>query len=64
MPARDSVVELDGAEVGRVTSAAQSAALGPVALAVLGRAVAVGQIVTVGRGDDRLDATVAELPLR
>jgi folate-binding protein YgfZ len=64
VPRRGAVVEADGAPVGEVTSAARSMALGPVALAVVGRAVAAGQQVTVVDGDDRLDATVAELPLR
>jgi folate-binding protein YgfZ len=62
--ARGAVVEADGAPVGEVTSSARSVALGPVALAIVGRAVAAGQAVTVVDGDDRLDATVAELPLR
>ncbi len=64
VPARGAVVEADGTPVGEVTSSARSLALGSVALAVVGRAVAAGQQVTVVDGDERLDATVAELPLR
>jgi folate-binding protein YgfZ len=55
------------AAVGTVTSSGSSAALGSVALAVIGRAVEPGTRVEVRWGDGELDhrsATVAELPLR
>ncbi|MDP1821214.1 MAG: glycine cleavage T C-terminal barrel domain-containing protein [Acidimicrobiales bacterium] len=53
-----------GADVGRVTSVAMSSALGPVALALVGRGVAPGTAVEVGTADGLVTATVAELPLR
>ena len=53
-------VVADGTVVGRVTSAATSAALGPVALAAVSRKVEDGAVVSV----DGQPATVAELPLR
>ncbi len=59
-----SLVELDGREVGSVTSSATSASLGAIALALVGRAVAVGQTVSVVSGAHRVEATLAELPLR
>jgi folate-binding protein YgfZ len=53
-------VVADGAVVGQVTSTATSAALGPVALAAVGRKVEDGAVVSV----DEQPATVVELPLR
>ncbi len=64
VPPVGATVELGGAGVGTVTSAARSAALGPVALAVVGRAVEIGSAVTLVDGDRRTPATVAALPLR
>jgi tRNA-modifying protein YgfZ len=49
-----------GKEVGRVTSAALSPALGPIALAFVRREVAPGEAVAVG--GDGPEATVVELP--
>ena len=64
-PGRGADVEVDGAVVGQVTSAATSPVLGAIALAPLARSVAVGAEVTVtGLGGDRLVAVVADLPLR
>jgi tRNA-modifying protein YgfZ len=63
-PPVGAAVELDGSTVGTVTSAGQSAALGSVALAVVGRAVDVGAVVTLVDGEQRTAATVAALPLR
>jgi folate-binding protein YgfZ len=57
----------EDATVGTVTSSGRSAALGSVALALVGRAVAPGTRVEVRWGDSELErrvATVAELPLR
>jgi folate-binding protein YgfZ len=54
----DVVVGADGKEVGRVGSAVVSPRLGPLALAVLRREVAVGDTVTVG--DAAVAATVTE----
>jgi folate-binding protein YgfZ len=65
VPDRDTAVLVDGAEVGRITSAASSPALGSVALAALARAVEPGTVVTVaGNGSGDRSATVVELPLR
>ena len=50
----------EGKDVGRVTSAALSPALGPIALALVRREVAPGDEVSVG--EDELTATVVELP--
>lgn len=55
-----ATITVDGAEVGRVTSVAESAALGSVALAVLARAVEPGTAVQAGDVAGR----VGELPLR
>jgi folate-binding protein YgfZ len=66
VPDRGTAVLVEGAEVGRITSAAASSALGSVALAALARGVEPGTVVTLaghGSGDDG-SATVAELPLR
>ena len=49
-----------GKDVGRVTSAALSPALGPIALALVRREVAPGDEVSVG--EDGLTATIVELP--
>jgi folate-binding protein YgfZ len=49
-----------GKDVGRVTSAALSPALGPIALALVRREVAPGDDVSVG--EEGLTATVVELP--
>jgi len=51
-------------EVGRVTSAAVSPALGPVALAVVARSVAVGEQVELRWPGGGTAATVVELPMR
>jgi folate-binding protein YgfZ len=65
VPAPGAAVLLDGAEVGRVTSAAASAALGSIALATLARSVDPGAEVTLaGDGAGDRSATVMELPLR
>ncbi|MGH9273258.1 MAG: YgfZ/GcvT domain-containing protein [Acidimicrobiales bacterium] len=63
-PVVGATVEVDGANVGTVTSAGRSAALGSVALAVVGRAVEIGQAVVLVDSAARTAATVAELPLR
>ena len=63
-PAVGAAVEVDGSPVGTVTSTARSAALGSIALAILGRSVEIGQRVELVTGGDRVAATVAELPLR
>jgi folate-binding protein YgfZ len=63
VPAPGTVVLVDGAEVGRITSSAASSSLGSVALAALARSVEPGAVVDLG-GDDGQKATVAELPLR
>ena len=57
-------IELDGARVGVVTSAARSPGLGGVALAVVNRAVEIGREVVLVDGDARTGATIAQLPLR
>jgi tRNA-modifying protein YgfZ len=49
-----------GREAGRVTSAALSPALGPIALAIVRREVAPGEDVSIGEGGPA--ATVVELP--
>jgi folate-binding protein YgfZ len=53
-------VVASGKEVGRVTSAALSPALGPIALALVRREVAPGDEVSIGDGGPA--ATVVELP--
>jgi folate-binding protein YgfZ len=62
------VLGAEGNEAGRVTSAAVHPELGPIALAVLARAVAPGDRVDVasGGGEDGavVPALVAELPIR
>jgi folate-binding protein YgfZ len=63
-PLVGAAVERDGANVGTVTSAGRSAVLGSIALAVVGRAVEIGQAVVLVDGAGRTAATVAELPLR
>jgi len=57
-------VEHDGVEVGTVTSAARSAALGPIGLAVVARTVPIGAAVVLATPDGPVPATVAGLPLR
>ncbi|MGH9085315.1 MAG: YgfZ/GcvT domain-containing protein [Acidimicrobiales bacterium] len=64
VPPPGAAVLADGSEVGTVTSAARSAALGPIALAVVGRTTAPGTRVELRWDDGRTEATVAELPLR
>jgi folate-binding protein YgfZ len=56
-------VRLDEKEVGHVTSSAESAALGAIALAPISRGVEIGARVEVGESSPRA-ATVTELPLR
>ena len=55
-------VQAGGREMGRITSAALSPALGPVALALIRREVAPGDVVTVG--PQKADASVVELPFQ
>jgi folate-binding protein YgfZ len=59
-----SRVLVDGADVGRVTSAAVSPALGPIALAVLARSVDLGDALQVDADGTRVTGQVRELPLR
>lgn len=64
-PAPGGRVLLQDREVGRMTSAAQTPDLGPIALAVLRREARPGALVEVEAGDgsgSRLSATVVELP--
>jgi tRNA-modifying protein YgfZ len=63
-PPGAEVLGPDGGAVGRVTSSAASPALGPVALAVIGRAVEVGTAVTVRWDGHQAGAAVAAPPLR
>jgi tRNA-modifying protein YgfZ len=63
-PPGAEVLGPDGATVGRVTSSSVSPALGPVALAVVGRAVEVGTSVTVRWDGQQAGAAVAAPPLR
>jgi folate-binding protein YgfZ len=58
--AAGAAVVASGKEVGRVTSAALSPALGPIALALVRREVAPGDEVSIGEGGAA--ATVVELP--
>lgn len=53
-----------GTSIGTVTSSARSAALGPIALAVVGRAVEPGAVVQVVDQHRSCPATLLELPLR
>ena len=53
-------VLLDGREVGRLTSVALHAELGPVALAVIKRSVALDAALTVGPADEELVAAAQE----
>lgn len=64
VPPVGATLHLDDKEVGRVTSAARSAALGAIALAIVGRAVEVGSIVDVRWPDGKARATISDLPLR
>jgi len=57
-------VRRDGAAVGQVTSVARSAALGPIALAVVARSAPVGDEVTVAGPGGEVAGTIRELPLR
>jgi folate-binding protein YgfZ len=57
-------VRTAGRDVGVVTSVAESAALGAIALAPIARTVDVGAVVEVTAGDRPVAATVAALPLR
>lgn len=57
-------VTLDARSVGTVTSSARSAQLGSIALAVVGRALEIGQVVELRWEGGRTDATIAALPLR
>lgn len=63
-PAVGAAVAVDGDQVGAVTSAAVSPALGAVALAPLPRSLAPGATVQVLDGVGPRSATVADLPLR
>lgn len=56
-------VDLDGKTIGMVTSAARSSRHGTVALAVIGRAAAIGQQVELRWPGGRSTATITELPL-
>ncbi|MFL6205288.1 MAG: YgfZ/GcvT domain-containing protein [Acidimicrobiales bacterium] len=65
VPAVDSPVVLDGADVGRITSSAASAALGAVALAAVSRTVELGaEVEVVARDGGASLATVVALPMR
>jgi folate-binding protein YgfZ len=64
VPPPGAAVLADGSEVGTVTSSARSTALGPIALAVVGRATTAGTRVELRWRDGTTTATVAELPLR
>lgn len=65
LPAQGADVQLPGGtSVGTVTSSARSAVLGPIALAVVGRAIAPGTTVEVVTEHGSCPATVVELPLR
>jgi tRNA-modifying protein YgfZ len=63
-PPTGSVVEVDGASVGTVTSSGRSPACGAIALAVVGRAIEIGQLVDVRSDGGHVAATIAELPFR
>ena len=63
VPAPGAAVEVDGATVGRVTSATRSIGLDrPIALAFVRRAHGPGARVTVRLGDTAVAATVTALP--
>lgn len=64
VPAVGATLHLDHKQVGRVTSAARSAAFGAIALAVVGRAVEIGQTVEVRGPDGTALGTISDLPLR
>lgn len=55
-------VESDGRSIGTVTSAAISPRLGLIALALVGRAGAVGDVVELRCADGTIEATIAGLP--
>lgn len=57
-------VQHDGAIVGTVTSSGRSPVLGAIALAIAGRAVAPGTLVTLTWPGGEAAATISELPLR
>jgi folate-binding protein YgfZ len=57
-------VAVDGAAVGTVTSSGRSAALGAVALAVVGRGTEVGAAVEIRWPGGSTQGTLAALPLR
>jgi folate-binding protein YgfZ len=63
-PPAGTAVEVGGAVVGTITSSGRSPKLGSIALAVVGRATAIGQPVELRWDGGRADATIAELPLR
>ena len=64
VPPAGAAVVVDGAEVGRVTSATRSATLGaPVALAVVGRGVEVGAACSARWDDGSAEGQVRSLPL-
>lgn len=64
VPAPGAAVEVDGATVGRVTSATRSIGLGrPVALAFVRRAHGPGARVSVRVEDRAVPATVTDLPM-
>jgi folate-binding protein YgfZ len=64
VPPAGAAVLAEGAEVGTVTSAARSPALGSVALAIVGRATEPGARVEVRWDGGDAPAEVRELPLR
>jgi len=57
---RNLVIQLGDRELGRIGTAVVSPASGPIALAVMRREAEPGATVMVG--EDRVPATVAELP--
>lgn len=60
LPVAGDVVTVDGAEVGRVTAAAQHHELGPIALAVLKRSAAVDASLVVLASDDDVPVAAAQ----
>ena len=57
-------IDLDGKPIGRVTSSAVSPRHGPIALAAIARAAAIGDRVELRWPEGRSRATIVELPLR
>jgi len=64
VPPAAPILDGTGTAVGVVTSSATSPSLGPVALALLPRAIESGTSVLVGGGGEPVGATVRLLPLR